>query len=129
MRTLLSAFAALTALAAPLAARASDHLDSPTVIADPRADIGDLYAWTSPDGGKLNLVMTIVGHSFSDKLTYSFYVDSGPRYGKTTTDVEIVCEFPEPKLARCRVEDYDFAQGDAGQGGGVQGSEHRFRVF
>ncbi len=27
---------------------ASDHLDSPTVIADPRTDIGDVYAWTSP---------------------------------------------------------------------------------
>src|SRR6059036_3193847 len=29
-------------------ARASDHLDTPTVVADPSADIGDLFAWTSP---------------------------------------------------------------------------------
>jgi hypothetical protein len=36
---------------------ASDHLDTPTVMADPRADIGDIYAWTSPDGRHLNLVM------------------------------------------------------------------------
>jgi hypothetical protein len=41
------------ALAAALAgppAFASDHLDTPTVLADPAADIGDLYAWTSADG-------------------------------------------------------------------------------
>lgn len=133
MRTLLFAAAApvvATVVAlAPSAALASDHLDSPTVIADPRADIGDLYAWMSPDRRKLNLVMTIVGHSFSDKLTYSFYVDSGPRYGTTPASVEIVCEFPEPKLAQCRAEDYDFARGDAGQPGGIEGGEHRFRVF
>jgi len=39
---------------------AADHLDTPTVIADPAADIGDLYAWTADDGRRLNLVMDIV---------------------------------------------------------------------
>jgi hypothetical protein len=39
------------------AAYASDHLDTPTVIADPAADIGDIFAWTSSDGRRLNLVM------------------------------------------------------------------------
>jgi len=41
------------ALLAPMA-NASDHLDTPTVIADPAADIGDIYAWTSTDGQRLN---------------------------------------------------------------------------
>ena len=27
----------------------SDHLDTPAVIEDPRTDIGDMYAWASPD--------------------------------------------------------------------------------
>ena len=36
---------------------ASDHLDTPTVIADPAADIGDIFSWTSSDGRRLNLVM------------------------------------------------------------------------
>jgi hypothetical protein len=125
----LAALATLGPVAAPAAAWASDHLDSPTVIADPRADIGDLYAWTSPDGRKLNLAMTIVGHSFSDKLRYSFFVDSGPRYGTTPASTEIVCEFPAPSLAECRVEDYDFARGDAGRETGIEGQEHRFKVF
>ena len=40
-------------LAAAAATPASDHLDSPKVIADPRVDIGDIYAWTSADGHRL----------------------------------------------------------------------------
>lgn len=40
----------LFAISAGQAASASDHLDSPSVIADPRADIGDLYAWMASDG-------------------------------------------------------------------------------
>jgi len=51
---------------------ASDHLDTSSVVADPRADIGDLFAWTSYEGRRLNLVMTIVGHTFSDQLQYVF---------------------------------------------------------
>ena len=42
IRTLFCA-AALAALSGG-AARASDHLDSPSVIADPRSDIGDVFA-------------------------------------------------------------------------------------
>ena len=65
---------ALLCLAVAWQCRASDHLDSPTVIADPRTDIGDVYAWMSPDHQKLNLVMTIVGHSFSDRVAYPMYL-------------------------------------------------------
>ena len=36
------AFACLVSLGPWAAARASDHLDTPSVIGDPRADIGDL---------------------------------------------------------------------------------------
>jgi len=74
-------------------------------------------------------VMNLVGHSFSDKIKYSFYVDSGPRYGTTPASTEIVCEFPAPDLAECRVDDYDFARGDAGRVSGIEGQEHRFKVF
>jgi hypothetical protein len=43
---------------------ASDHLDTPTVIADPAADIGHIFVWTSSDGRRLNLVMDIVDQAF-----------------------------------------------------------------
>jgi hypothetical protein len=109
--------------------KASDHLDSPTVIADPRADIGDIYAWTSPDHRRLNLVMTIVGHTFSDKVAYVFHVDSGPKFGSTAATTSIVCRFSVTQEADCQVGDRESVQGDASVPGGLQGINHRFRVF
>jgi hypothetical protein len=70
---------------------ASDHLDTPSVIKDSRADIGDVYAWMSPDGRRLNLVMTIVGHSFSDHLAYTFHVDSARAVGGRNATLTISC--------------------------------------
>jgi hypothetical protein len=84
------------------AARASDHLDTPTVAMNPRADIGDLYAWTSPDGKQLNLVMTVVAQSFSDQVEYTFHIDSGKRLGATTGTTSIVCRFGADQVADCR---------------------------
>jgi hypothetical protein len=114
------------ALARP--AIASDHLDTPSVIADPRADIGDLYAWMSPDHRRLNLVMTIVGHSFSDRLAYVFHIDSGARIGRTTATIDIVCRFDTGQRADCRTGD-DSVQGDANLPAGLESDRHRFRLF
>ena len=74
---------ALTALLTTPAA-ASDHLDTQAVIDDPAGDIGDLYAWMSPDGRRVNLVMTIVGKKFLDHDRYTFHIDSGRALGKTS---------------------------------------------
>lgn len=108
---------------------ASNHLDTPAVTANPQANIGDVYAWTSPDGRRLNLVMDIVGRSFSDKLSYVFYIDSGARFGTTTATTTIVCHFPGSNLIDCRLGRIDRARGDASTLAGLQGSHHRFRVF
>ena len=86
------------------AVRASDHLDTSTVAMNPRADIGDLYAWTSPDGKQLNLVMTVVAQSFSDKVEYTFHIDSGKRLGATTATTAIVCRFKADQSADCRAD-------------------------
>jgi len=122
-----AALAALPAFGATAAA-ASDHLDSPSVIADPRADIGDLYAWTSPNGRQLNLVMTIVGHTFSDKLHYTFHVDSGARFGKTTATTTIDCHLATASEMECRAGFGDYARGDASLPNPLDDRE-RFRVF
>jgi len=107
----------------------SDHLDTPSVQADPGADIGDVYAWTSPDGRKLNLVMTIVGHTFSDKLSYTFHIDSGKWFGGTTATTAIVCRFSTMHAIDCRVGEADRAIGDPGKEQGLQSKNRRFRVF
>jgi hypothetical protein len=115
-------------LSAPVS-QASDHLDTPTVIADPAADIGDLYAWTSPDGKRLNLAMTIVGGKFSDQLQYVFHIDSGKQFGKTTATTPIVCRFDAANTAACWAGDADHVRGDASKPSGLEGSDRRFRVF
>ncbi|SDY54992.1 hypothetical protein SAMN04487939_103132 [Lysobacter sp. yr284] len=117
----------LAALPAP--ARASDHLDSPTVIADPRADIGDLYAWMQPDGRRLNLAMTVVGHGFSDRLRYVFRIDSARRFGGADASVEIVCRVPAAERVECSADGIDAARGDARGEAGLWGERHRLRVF
>jgi Domain of unknown function (DUF4331) len=108
---------------------ASDHLDTPSVIANPQADIGDLFAWTSYDARRLNLVMTIVGKSFSDRIQYAFHLDSGHRFGKTTDTTLIVCRFPKPTVTECDVGAADSASGDATHLEGLRGRHGRFRVF
>jgi hypothetical protein len=104
-------------------AKASDHLDTPGVIANPQADIGDLYAWTSYTGQQLNLVMTIVGHSFSDRIQYTFHIDSGKRLGKTTYTTLITCRFPTPARTECNVGAADTAAGDASSPQGLEGCD------
>jgi len=108
---------------------ASDHLDTPTVSADPSADIADVFAWTSADGRRLNLVMTIVGRRFSDRLQYVFHVGSGERFGETTTNTSIVCRFDVANTAECWAGDADYLRGDASGPDGLEGQNRRFRVF
>src|SRR3984893_3750529 len=101
------------------ASRASDHLDTPTVIANPQADIGDVFAWTSPNGRQLNLIMAIVGHSFSDRIQYVLHVDSGKQFGRTTVSTSIVCRFQASSLVDCKVGTADSARGDASNPDGL----------
>jgi hypothetical protein len=119
----------LMTVAAPGAAHASDHLDTPSVIADARTDIGDIFAWTAPNGKQLNLVMAIVGHSFSNKVQYVFHVDSGKRFSKTTATITIACRIPDATHVDCIAGQDDEAHGDASGTSGLLGQKRRFRVF
>ncbi|HEX3139430.1 MAG TPA: hypothetical protein VHQ87_05215 [Rhizobacter sp.] len=119
--------AAVLGPAAP--AFAADHLDTPTVTADPAADIGDLYAWTSSDGKRLNLVMDIVGRKFSDQIQYVFHIDSGPRLGATLASTTILCRFDVANAVECWAGEADYVRGDASHPAGLEGRNKRFRVF
>src|SRR5260370_28859500 len=100
-------FAALVTMA-----RASDHFDSPATVANPQADIGDVYAWISPEGRRLNLAMTIQGHTLSDKVQYAMHIDSGKVVGHTSASTMIVCRFAAANAVHCKVGDQDSASGD-----------------
>jgi len=109
--------------------QASDHLDTPSVIANPQADIADVFAWTSYDARRLNLVMTIVGKSFSDRIQYTFHIDSGHHFGNTTDTTLVVCKFPRPGITECNVGAADSASGDASRAAGIRSRHGRFQVF
>jgi hypothetical protein len=120
----------IAAMLAAGSAGASDHLDTPTVTTNPRADIADLYAWTASDGRRLNLVMTIVGDGLSENVDYIFHVDSGKAFGATTESVTIACRpTATPSFIDCRTGDLDRALGDASGEQGLAGAQHRLRVF
>lgn len=119
----------LVATAAMPVARASDHLDTPTVIADPAADIGDMFAWMSSDGRRVNLVMDIVAHQFSNKLQYVFHVDSGKSFGQTTASTTILCQFDTAGQVECWVGKDGYIRGNASSNAGLQDERRRFQVF
>ena len=110
-------------------AGASDHLDSPTTVANPQADVTDVYAWISPEGRQLNLVMTIQGRTFSNKVQYVLHVDSGKVFGQTTASTAIECRFNAANAIKCDVGKADSASGDATHPAGLEGRNHRFRVY
>jgi hypothetical protein len=118
----------MLALLASAPSNASDHLDTRTVIADPRADIGDIYAWTSADGRRLNLVMTIVGHSFSPELDYTLHIGSGRRIGATSAEVSIRCRIPSESLIDCEGAN-DRAMGNASRIEGISSRGGHYQVF
>ncbi|HEX6661275.1 MAG TPA: DUF4331 family protein [Sphingomicrobium sp.] len=123
----LAAVAAITLSGLAAETQASDHLDTRTVIEDPSLDIGDLYAWTS--GGRVNLVMTIVGHSFSPKARYVFHIASGSRLGDVRDTVTISCRFPSQAAATCEAPGIDRVQGDPRSTAGLESHDGHIRLF
>lgn len=119
----------LLAAANPSAAMASDHLDAPNVIEDPRADIADLYAWMSPNGKKLQLALTIVGPTFSDKLTYEFHLESTKRFGKSGYRTTIFCRFASAAQASCHDRGRIALTGDASGSDGLSSKDGKARLF
>jgi hypothetical protein len=110
-------------------AHASDHLDSPTTVANPQADIADVYAWPSPEGKRLNLVMTVQGHTFSEKIDYVIHVDSGAAFGQTTASTSIRCRFATANQIKCDLGTSDSVSGDPTDPKGLEGKHHRLRLY
>lgn len=108
-------FIATAALLVALAprVRAADHVDGPAASADPAADITDVFAWTSANAKKVNLVMDLVRNAttesrFSDSVDYVFHTSSAASFGATPgPEIDIVCTFKNKRgnrqQVRCRV--------------------------
>lgn len=66
------------------------------VVADPAADITDVYAWV--EGGKLVMVLNVhpdpgPADEFSDALQYALHVVSAQGYGLLGVQTDIICSF------------------------------------
>ena len=104
IRTAVHLSAALGLLLQPLASQAADHLDGAAVKTDHATDINDVYAWTSTDGTKVNLVMTVFPQAdatakFSSAAAYVLHTASKASLAATTSvPVDVIC-LPHPSGA------------------------------
>jgi hypothetical protein len=110
----ISGLAVCSSLVVLATGRASDHLDGPRTIADPQADITDIFAFTSPESpGRVVLAMTVApfasragdGSAASgEAATFSAMVDYVFRVRRVTasqpltmdaTPLDIACTFDD----------------------------------
>ncbi len=125
---------ALGALLIPAISLAADHIDSPSAVADPAADITDLYAWMSSDASKVNLVLNVspfagAQSQFSDAVQYVFHVNSSTGYGEAQTETRIICEFDDAGAVACWAGSDEYVTGDASAVAGLASSSGALKVF
>ena len=124
----------IAALLCTSAALAADHRDGAAVLTDPSTDINDVFAWTSSDGTKLNLAMTVfpaatTAAKFSDVAQYVFHTASSPGYGMAASATEdILCTFDTSQKISCWGGG-EYVTGDASATSGITSSSGKLRVF
>jgi hypothetical protein len=114
-------------------ASAADHIDSPAATAEPTADLTDLFAWTSPEADKLNLVLNVNPFAgddavFSDAVQYAFHINSSQGYGEDQTETLVLCQFPEPSRIECWVGS-EYITGDPSSAEGLTDESGSVRIF
>jgi hypothetical protein len=136
-RGLIGGFALLVVFLFPGLSRGADHEDSPSVLADPTSDFGDVLAWMSPDADKLNLVGTVVRRAtaesrFSDSVQYVFHTTSRSAFGEPASEeVNIICTFEgtDQQTVSCWAGDDSYVTGDASDPNGIVSDDGDLRVF
>src|ERR671914_1751325 len=124
----------------------SHHISGPRAVAEPIADITDLYAFPSPDRpGHLVLVLNTLPFApptgrFSDALLYRFRIreltrnepDAGTPFSPTEREIVIECVFstPEPEdggeqQCTCTIPSGDTVTVEVGSDGGTAGNGTR----
>lgn len=117
---------------------AADHRDGPVAIADPTADITDIYAWMSPDSSKVNLIMNVFPDAsatatFGEDVQYVFHLNSMSAYGMTATETMILCTFDSSQDVSCWLSSdnsvSDYVSGDASGTDGITSVNSQFKIF
>jgi hypothetical protein len=133
-RLIIGACVLTTGAAIGLKLRAADHRDGPAAIADPAADITDIYAWMSTDKTKVTLVMDVypnapAGTLFSDQVLYTFDLNSAASFGGTPTNTKIICGFDTAQKITCWVGSSEMVTGDASATAGLTSASAKTKVF
>jgi hypothetical protein len=124
----------LAAVLIAATALAADHQDGAAVLTDPATDINDVFAWTSTDGTKLNLVMDVfpaatTAAKFSNVAQYIFHTTSSPAYGMAAAGSEdILCTFDTTQVISCWGGG-EYVHGDASVTSGIASTNGKLRVF
>lgn len=123
---------ALAIMTGGTAALAADHLDSPAAVADPAADITDVYTWV--EGDKLLLVLNVApvataDSKFSDAVQYALHLESSAGFGMAGEKTNVICTFDAAQKIQCWVGDKDYVTGDASATGGLESASGAFRVY
>lgn len=115
--------------------QAADHIDSPGAIANPMADITDVYAWNTSDKAKLNLIMAVSPgdpgtRHFDNTVQYVFHVSSTSSIdSQTRTETKVICTFASDTDAQCWVGDKDYVHGDPSNESGMTSDDGKVKVF
>ncbi|MDB4956639.1 MAG: hypothetical protein JWO36_4208 [Myxococcales bacterium] len=125
---------ALGALLIVHTSQAADHADAPGTMANPMADINDVYAWMTPDGNSVNLVMTVSPaddgtRHFGPTVEYVFHVSSSATIATagTATETKVICKFANDNSAQCWVGNAYIAGNP--QGAGIENGDHTIKLF
>ncbi len=123
---------------------AADHLDSATLATNPLGDINDVYTWMTPDGLKLNLIMTVSPadpgtRTFSDAVTYVFHVTSkagGPAMTVAQpggTETKVICSFTSNTAGSCWVVTgttvKGYVTGDPSATAGLSSADGKLKIY
>ncbi len=126
-----------TAVIHPRLARSADHRDAPGTKAEPAADINDVYSFLDKPGDPTTNVifaMTVfpiapADAKFSDAVQYVLHAQSGAKFGATTADYTIICQFDTAQKASCWGGTDEYATGDASAETGIASADGKFKVF
>ncbi len=134
MRRITTAATMAVALFGPWSlAQAADHADSPAVQTggEPAADITDVFAWTTSDASKMNLIMNTTGDVMhSDAVQYAFHLtraDDAPGLA-TGAKTDVICQFDSGEIA-CWVGGDEYVRGDASAEAGLSSTSGKTKVF
>jgi len=124
---------AIAVLAVSIPALAADHVDSPAAIAEPTADITDVYAWMTHDAEMLNVIVNVAPFAgdaaeFSTATQYAVHIGSSMAYGEEATTHMLVCQFYTEHAIECWLGD-TYVAGNPSDPEGIMSEDGNLRVY